>query len=61
MLASLKDAYRGRCVCVTGGAGFIGSHLCEALSRLGATTHAVESTQLSANELGDQCIRCVDL
>ena len=30
------DAFRGRKTFVTGGAGFIGSHLCEALFRLGA-------------------------
>ncbi|QOV91414.1 NAD-dependent epimerase/dehydratase family protein [Humisphaera borealis] len=31
------DAFRGRKAFVTGGAGFIGSHLCEALFRLGAS------------------------
>ncbi len=34
--AAYQDSYRGRTVCVTGGAGFIGSHLCDALVGLGA-------------------------
>lgn len=34
--AALDAAYRGRRVCVTGGAGFIGSHLAAALARRGA-------------------------
>ena len=36
------DAFRGRRVLVTGGAGFIGSHLCEALTTLGADVVAYD-------------------
>jgi UDP-glucose 4-epimerase len=34
--AALRARYRGRAVCVTGGAGFIGSHLADALVECGA-------------------------
>lgn len=36
------DAYAGRRVCVTGGAGFIGSHLCDALVAHGATVAVLD-------------------
>ncbi len=36
------EAFRGRRVLITGGAGFIGSHLCEALTTLGADVVAYD-------------------
>jgi nucleoside-diphosphate-sugar epimerase len=36
------DAFRGACVLVTGGAGFIGSHIAEALSSLGARVRVLD-------------------
>lgn len=39
---SLSDFYRNKRICVTGGAGFIGSHLCEALVQHGATVCVID-------------------
>lgn len=54
------SAYEGRRVCVTGGAGFIGSHLCDALVRGGAHVAALDdlSNGLESN-LADSHVRLV--
>jgi len=41
-VARLRTFYEGREVCVTGGAGFIGGHLCDALVSLGATIRVID-------------------
>ena len=38
----LKKSYAHRRVCVTGGAGFVGSHLCKALVDLGADVSIID-------------------
>jgi UDP-glucose 4-epimerase len=47
--ADVESAYRGFGACVTGGAGFIGSHLAEALVGLGAEVSIIDD--LSAGRL----------
>ncbi|MHC4126569.1 MAG: SDR family NAD(P)-dependent oxidoreductase [Planctomycetota bacterium] len=53
-----RSVYAGRCVCVTGGAGFIGSHLCQALVRHGARVRVIDDLSNGRREnlesLGDQ-------
>lgn len=46
---SFRRAFKGRTVCVTGGAGFIGRHLSEALLELGATVQVIDD--LSNSEI----------
>lgn len=41
-MAALPNAYLNSVICLTGGAGFIGSHLCEALVRSGARVRVVD-------------------
>jgi UDP-glucose 4-epimerase len=53
-----RSAYAGRGVCVTGGAGFIGSHLCDALARHGARVRVIDDLSHGLREnlrsAGDQ-------
>jgi UDP-glucose 4-epimerase len=48
--ADLARTYRGRPVCVTGGAGFIGSHLCAALVELGAEVSVIDDLSSGCEE-----------
>ncbi len=50
MSALLERVYRGCRVCVTGGAGFIGSHLCDALAALGAEVIVIDDLSAGARE-----------
>ena len=50
MTASLEGVYRECRVCVTGGAGFIGSHLCDALVALGAEVTVLDDLSSGAAE-----------
>ena len=44
------DAFRGQRVLITGGAGFIGSHLCEALVALGASVVVIDDMSGGSRE-----------
>jgi len=49
-VSRLRAFYEGRPVCVTGGAGFIGGHLCDALVSLGATLRVIDDLSNSSLE-----------
>lgn len=46
----MRPFYQGRRICVTGGAGFIGGHVVDALLSLGATINIVDDLSNSSSE-----------
>lgn len=49
-VARLRSVYAGQTVCVTGGTGFIGGHLVDALVSLGATVSVIDDLSNSSLE-----------
>ncbi|MFG0307334.1 MAG: NAD-dependent epimerase/dehydratase family protein [Phycisphaerales bacterium JB040] len=46
----LRPAFDAKTVCVTGGCGFIGGHLCDALHSLGAAVRVIDDCSSSSSE-----------
>lgn len=58
LIASLRPAYEGLSVCVTGGCGFIGSHTVDALLSLGARVSVIDDL---SNSDADHVMELIDL
>ena len=58
LIASLRPAYEGTTVCVTGGCGFIGSHTVDALVALGARVAVIDDL---SNSDPDHLLELIDL
>jgi UDP-glucose 4-epimerase len=58
VVSSLRPAYSGLSVCVTGGCGFIGSHTVDALTSLGAKVSVIDDL---SNAEPDHVLELVDL